>query len=48
MTPFVVASKVGLGGLVFLLGRFVVVAVHELAHGLTDGVVRAAGPTRRA
>ena len=34
-TPFVVASKVGLGGLVFLLGRFVVVALHELAHGLT-------------
>jgi putative peptide zinc metalloprotease protein len=34
-TPFVVASKVGLGGLVFLLGRFVVVAFHEMAHGLT-------------
>jgi putative peptide zinc metalloprotease protein len=34
-TPFVVASKLGLGGLVFLLGRFAVVAVHELAHGLT-------------
>lgn len=34
-TPFVVASKVGLGGLAFLLGRFVVVAVHEMAHGLT-------------
>jgi putative peptide zinc metalloprotease protein len=33
-TPFVVASKIGLGGLVFLLGRFAVVAVHELAHGL--------------
>jgi putative peptide zinc metalloprotease protein len=33
-TPFVVASKIGLGGLVFLGGRFVVVAVHELAHGL--------------
>jgi putative peptide zinc metalloprotease protein len=33
-TPFVVASKVGLGGLVFLFGRFVVVAFHELAHGL--------------
>jgi Zn-dependent protease len=29
-----VASKIGLGGLVFLLGRFAVVAVHELAHGL--------------
>ena len=33
-TPFVVASKIGLGGLVFLLGRFLVVAVHETAHGL--------------
>ena len=33
-TPFVVASKFGLGGLVFLLGRSAVVAVHELAHGL--------------
>jgi putative peptide zinc metalloprotease protein len=34
-TPFVVAKKIGLGGLVFLCGRFVVVAFHELAHGLT-------------
>jgi putative peptide zinc metalloprotease protein len=34
-TPFVVAKKFGLGGLVFLLGRFAVVAVHELAHALT-------------
>lgn len=34
-TPFVVASKVGFGGLAFLLGRFFVVAIHELAHGLT-------------
>ncbi len=33
-TPFVVASKLGVGGLVFLVGRFAVVAVHELAHGL--------------
>ena len=33
-TPFVVASKLGIGGLVFLLGRFLVVAVHETAHGL--------------
>ncbi len=33
-TPFVVASKIGIGGLVFLLGRFLVVAVHETAHGL--------------
>jgi putative peptide zinc metalloprotease protein len=34
-TPFVVASKIGLGGLVFLLGRFAVVAAHEVAHGMT-------------
>jgi putative peptide zinc metalloprotease protein len=34
-TPFVVADKIGIGGLVFLLGRFAVVAVHETAHGLT-------------
>jgi putative peptide zinc metalloprotease protein len=33
-TPFVVARKIGLGGLVFLLGRFAVVVVHEFAHGL--------------
>ncbi len=35
VTPFVVASRVGLGGLVFLVGRFLVVIVHEFAHGLT-------------
>jgi putative peptide zinc metalloprotease protein len=34
-TPFVVASKIGIGGLVFLVARFAVVAVHETAHGLT-------------
>jgi putative peptide zinc metalloprotease protein len=34
-TPFVVANKIGLGGLVFLLGRAAVVAFHETAHGLT-------------
>ena len=34
-TPFVVAQKIGIGGLVFLLGRALVVAVHETAHGLT-------------
>jgi putative peptide zinc metalloprotease protein len=34
-TPFVVASKLSWGGVVFLLGRFAVVAVHETAHGLT-------------
>ena len=33
-TPFVVASRVGIGALVFLAGRFAVVAVHEVAHGL--------------
>jgi FHA domain len=33
-TPFVVSRRVGLGALVFLLGRFAVVAVHETAHGL--------------
>ena len=33
-TPFVVASKVGLGGVVFVLGRFALVAAHETAHGL--------------
>src|SRR3954452_3564747 len=34
-TPFVVASKLHWGGVVFLLGRFLVVSIHELAHGLT-------------
>lgn len=34
-TPFVVASHVGIGGIVFLAGRFLVVVVHEFAHGLT-------------
>lgn len=34
-TPFVVASKFGLGGVVFFFGRLAVVSVHELAHGLT-------------
>jgi putative peptide zinc metalloprotease protein len=33
-TPFVVAHKIGLGGLVFVIGRFAVVALHETAHGL--------------
>jgi Zn-dependent protease len=33
-TPFVVASKIGFGGLIFVLGRFAVVACHETAHGL--------------
>ncbi|MEA2293307.1 MAG: putative peptide zinc metalloprotease protein [Solirubrobacteraceae bacterium] len=34
-TPFVVAKKIGLGGLIFLAGRFAFAAVHEVAHGLT-------------
>ena len=34
-TPFVVAQKLGIGALIFMLGRFAVVAVHETAHGLT-------------
>jgi putative peptide zinc metalloprotease protein len=34
-TPFVVAGKIGLGGLVFLVGRLLIAGVHELAHGLT-------------
>ena len=33
-TPFVVAERLLLGGLVFLLGRGLLVALHELAHGL--------------
>jgi putative peptide zinc metalloprotease protein len=33
-TPFVVASHIGLGGVVFLLGRGLIVALHETAHGL--------------
>jgi FHA domain len=33
-TPFVVARKIELGALVFLLGRFAFVAVHETVHGL--------------
>jgi putative peptide zinc metalloprotease protein len=33
-TPFVVASKLGIGGIVFIAGRFAVAAVHESAHGL--------------
>jgi putative peptide zinc metalloprotease protein len=33
-TPFVVARKVGLGALVFLVGRLAIAAVHEAAHGI--------------
>jgi Zn-dependent protease len=34
-TPFVVAQHIGLGALIFMIGRFAVVAIHETAHGLT-------------
>lgn len=34
-TPFVVANHIGLGGLVFIAGRLLVVLLHEIAHGLT-------------
>jgi putative peptide zinc metalloprotease protein len=34
-TPFVVASKVGIGGLVFFVGRFAIAGLHETAHALT-------------
>ncbi len=33
-TPFVVARRVGLGALVFVVGRLLLVVGHELAHGL--------------
>jgi putative peptide zinc metalloprotease protein len=33
-TPFVVADRLSLGAAVFLLGRALVVTLHELAHGL--------------
>jgi putative peptide zinc metalloprotease protein len=34
-TPFVVAHRLALGGLVFLAGRLAIAALHELGHGLT-------------
>jgi putative peptide zinc metalloprotease protein len=34
-TPFIVARKLALGGLVFFLGRLAIAALHETAHGLT-------------
>jgi putative peptide zinc metalloprotease protein len=34
-TPFVVAQKIGIGGLVFVLGRILTAAVHETAHAMT-------------
>jgi pSer/pThr/pTyr-binding forkhead associated (FHA) protein len=33
-TPFVVANRLVLGGAVYVLGRFALVTVHELAHGM--------------
>jgi putative peptide zinc metalloprotease protein len=33
-TPFVVANRLLLGGLVFIAGRFILVLMHEIAHGL--------------
>jgi Zn-dependent protease len=33
-TPFVVAHRLVIGGAVFIVGRFALVAAHELAHGL--------------
>jgi putative peptide zinc metalloprotease protein len=38
-TPFVVAQKVGLGGLVFVIGRLAIASVHETAHGLAMAAV---------
>jgi putative peptide zinc metalloprotease protein len=35
-TPFVVARRVGLGALVFVVGRLALVVCHELAHGLVS------------
>jgi putative peptide zinc metalloprotease protein len=35
VTPLVVANSLGWGSVVFVAGRFLVVALHELAHGLT-------------
>jgi putative peptide zinc metalloprotease protein len=33
-TPLIVANRIGIGGLVFLAGRFLLVSAHEMAHGL--------------
>jgi len=44
--PFIVASHIGLGGVIFLLGRVLVVALHESAHGLTMASI--GRPIRRA
>jgi putative peptide zinc metalloprotease protein len=34
-TPFVVAGRVGIGAIVFIVARFLVVVFHELSHALT-------------
>jgi putative peptide zinc metalloprotease protein len=34
-TPFVVAQKIGLGGLIFVAARILIAALHETAHALT-------------
>jgi putative peptide zinc metalloprotease protein len=47
-TPFVVAQKVGVGALIFLVGRLAVVVVHETAHGLTMASYGRRGPPRRS
>jgi putative peptide zinc metalloprotease protein len=39
VTPFVVSAALPLGVLAFLVGRFVVVALHELAHALAVAAV---------
>ncbi|HEY2318978.1 MAG TPA: FHA domain-containing protein [Solirubrobacteraceae bacterium] len=45
-TPFVVAHRLLIGGAVFIAGRFLIVALHELAHGLA--LVHYGRTTRRA
>ncbi len=45
-TPFVVANRLVIGGAVFIAGRFLIVALHELAHGLA--LVHYGRTTRRA
>jgi putative peptide zinc metalloprotease protein len=34
-TPFVVARKIGIGGIVFIVARVLIAALHETAHALT-------------
>jgi putative peptide zinc metalloprotease protein len=43
-TPFVVANRLVIGGAVFLVGRFAIVAFHELAHGLALAHYRRRAP----